>query len=634
MSDDADIVSPSSLPADDVDDAGFTRLLDKLAQEHQFDVREYKEASLARRIRSRMSQVHVESFADYIAYLDRHPEEHAAVFNAVLINLTGFFRDTEAWEALRREVLPRLVDDGEPSRTLRVWSAGCSTGEEAYSLAMVLSEHLGDGARDLDVKIYGTDIDEDALGTARHGLYRVEQVKDVPPHLLEKYFAREGQMFRFRRDMRRWCIFGRHNVAQDPPLSHIDLIMCRNVLIYFRSDLQDRILPTFSYALRDGGFLFLGKSESLLARSRRFVPVVLKWRIFQRASVATPDVIVPPRSLAGDVTHMASARGDARQFAARFQGLLEALPFAVGLVGLNDVVLAWNAAAASLFDIPTDAALGRKFRDLDISYRIEGLRSRIEDAKEHQQPARLDRVVFARRSGEPVHADVSIASVFDEQHEISAVVVAVLNTSDHARLEEEMARIGEQHATAVEELQSTNEELETTNEELQSTNEELETTNEELQSTNEELETTVDELQATNAELGALNRMLEERSAELRRLDAYHMSVVNSVETALIVLDSKLTVMTWSRGAASMWGVRTEDAVGRPFFMVPLGDVLKVLHPAVEAVVATGQPQFLGDIPANGPGGAPARVTLRVSRLDGGAPDSTGVVLQASAKGE
>jgi two-component system, chemotaxis family, CheB/CheR fusion protein len=631
VTDDIDAASRSESPPGKPDDPGFMRLLDKLASEYQFDVREYKEASLARRIRSRMSHVHVDSFADYITYLDRHPDEHVALLNTVLINLTGFFRDAEAWEALRREVVPRLVADAGHSRTIRVWSAGCSTGEEPYSVAMTLAEQLGEGARDFDVKIYGTDIDEGALGAARHGLYRADQVKDVPPHLLEKYFTRDGQMFRFRRDIRRWCIFGRHNVAQDPPLSHIDLVLCRNVLIYFRSDLQDRILPTFSYALREGGVLFLGKSESLLARSRRFVPLILKWRIFQRAPL-TLDVVVPPRPLAPDVTRSTSARSDVRQNAVRLQGLIDGLPFGVALVALNDTVLAWNAAAALLFDVATDAAVGRKFRDLDISYRIEGLRARIEEGKKRHAPTRVERVTFARRSGEPVHADISIAPLLDEHHEVWAVVVAALNTSDHARLEEDMARIGEQHATAVEELQSTNEELETTNEELQSTNEELETTNEELQSTNEELETTVDELQATNAEFATLNRTLEKRSAELRRLDAFHLGVVNSVEAALIVLDAQLNVVTWNSGAADLWGLRREEALGRPFLTLPIGDFVKVSRPAIEAVVASGQPEVLGDVPVNGPRGDGARVTLRVSRVGGGTAGPDGVVLLASSK--
>ncbi|MBI2202246.1 MAG: protein-glutamate O-methyltransferase CheR [Candidatus Rokubacteria bacterium] len=158
--------------------------------------------------------------------------------NTILINVTGFFRDPDAWKALAQDVIPALVAEAGESRSLRIWSAGCSSGEEPYSIAMLIAEHLGDPPADFNVRIYATDVDEEALQAGRHGLYRAEDLKDVPTPLLEKYFAREGQTFRFRRDIRRWCIFGKHNIVQDPPLSHIDMVVCRNVLIYFTSDLQ------------------------------------------------------------------------------------------------------------------------------------------------------------------------------------------------------------------------------------------------------------------------------------------------------------------------------------------------------------------------------------------------------------
>ena len=239
----------------------FRALLEKLSARHDFDFREYKEASLARRIRARMSQVHVDSFAAYARFLDANPDEHVALFNTILINITNFFRDPEAWNALAEDVIPRLVGEAAQSRSLRIWSAGCSSGEEPYSIAMLLAEHLGDAANNYTIKIYGTDIDEDALTTARQAVYRTEQLKDVPDRLMDRYFTREGQLYRLRRDIRRWCIFGSHNLTQAPPLSHVDLLVCRNVLIYFTSELQDRILTRFHYAIREEGFLFLGRSE-------------------------------------------------------------------------------------------------------------------------------------------------------------------------------------------------------------------------------------------------------------------------------------------------------------------------------------------------------------------------------------
>src|SRR5262245_45216728 len=361
-------------------DPSFQTLLDKLSQSYNFDFREYKPASLVRRIETRMHHVRVEGFTAYARFLDEHPQGQLALLNTILITVTGFFRDAEAWSTLADEVIPRIVAEAADTRSLRVWSAGCSTGEEPFSLALLLAEHLADRAADYQIKIYGTDIDEDALSVARHALYRVDQLKDVPDELLQRYFTRDGQLWRLRRDIRRWCIFGSHNLTQAPPLSHVDLLICRNVLIYFGSALQERILARFHYAVRDGGYLFLGRSESLLARSRIFAPLHLKWRIFQRipaqqrAAAVLPEMVATPPA----------TRPQPAPEGVRGQRALEALPSAVMVVDAADTILTWNPAAESLFETPIANAVGRKFRDLDVSYRVEGLRARMEDVKVRQ----------------------------------------------------------------------------------------------------------------------------------------------------------------------------------------------------------------------------------------------------------
>ena len=271
-----------------VSDQGLERLIEMVATSYNFDLRDYREGSLARRIRARMAVVHVGSFDDYARYLTSHPGEHVQLFNSILINVTTFFRDAPAWRILSEEIVPGIIESAEETRSIRAWSAGCSSGEEAYSLTMLFAEALGDRIHDFTVKIYGTDIDEDALATARHGLYRTDQLRDVPDALVDRYFSREGVLYHFRRDFRRWCIFGSHNLTSAPPLSHMDLVVCRNVLIYFNAVLQERVLSRFHYALRDGGTLFLGRSESLLARSRLFRPRNLKWRLFERVPAVEP----------------------------------------------------------------------------------------------------------------------------------------------------------------------------------------------------------------------------------------------------------------------------------------------------------------------------------------------------------
>jgi two-component system CheB/CheR fusion protein len=408
-------------------------------------------------------------------------------------------------------VLPRLVEHARGAGVLRIWSAGCSSGEEAYTIAMLVADCLGrdDGA--IDVKIYGTDIDEDALLTARAGLYRLDALKDVPADFLERYFVQEGQAYRFRREQRKHCIFGRHDLTQDPPLSHVDLLVCRNVLIYFDPELQERVLPRFQYAVRERGYFFLGRAEAVLTRSPGFVPIDFKWRIFQRVTTPT-DARLPIETALSQPSgpRDAPVESDAT---VRLLGVVDALPFAVMVIDLADTIVTWNAGSESLYEIPADNAIGKKFRDLDISYRIEGLRTRIEEVKVSHSRARMSDVTFPRRTGDVVHATLVISALYDERRSLSAVLVVGEDVTEYAHLRDEMERLAEQSATAHEELQSTNEELETTNEELQSTNEELETTNEELQSTNEELETTVEELQSINTELATMNSEPSGRSS-------------------------------------------------------------------------------------------------------------------------
>ena len=589
----------------DANDPALEALLDQLSDRYNFDFHDYKTASLVRRLRTRMHQVHVDGFEAYARYVDTHPDEHVTLFNTILINVTGFFRDPEAWRALGEAIIPRVVEEAAETRSIRVWSPGCSSGEEPYSIALLLAEQLGERAGEFEIKIYGTDVDTDALTAARQALYRSDQIKDVPEPMLDRYFTRDGSLWRLRRDIRRWCIFGVHNLTQAPPLSHVDLLVCRNVLIYFNSALQTRILARFHYAVRDDGYLFLGRSESLLARSRLFAPLHPKWRMFRRIPVTTR---VAPVLLDG----LAPVASEPTPSGVHAQRAFEALPDAIMVVDPADTILTWNPAAEALFEIPVPNAVGHKFRDLDISYRVEGLRARMEDVKTRQTPGRIEDVTFNRRTGEAVHANVTIAPLF-EAYRFIGLLVSVEDASEYVRLKDQMSRIAEQHATAIEELQSTNEELETTNEELQSTNEELETTNAELQSTNEELETTVEELQAANTELAALNAEFEERGAELTRFDAYHHGVVNSVEQALVVLDADGVVRTWTSAAARIWRLDPEQAVGREFFDLPLGDLARTGRGAFERMLATGQAQEVARVPYTLAGGTGRHGRLRIA---------------------
>jgi two-component system CheB/CheR fusion protein len=366
-----------------------------------------------------------------------------------------------------------------------------------------------------------------------------------------------------------------------------------------------------------------------------------KWRIFQRLP---SDVRASGVLLDGAPAHAPSAaRTDPASGAVRGQRAFEALPSAAIVLDTADTIVTWNAAAEALFETPAANAVGRRFQDVDISYRVEGVRARLEDVKARQASSRIEGISFTRRSGAPVHANVAIVPLF-EMNRVIGVLVNVEDATEHARLSDQMTRIAEQHATAIEELQSTNEELETTNEELQSTNEELETTNEELQSTNEELETTneelqstneelettVAELQAANAELAALNAELEERGAELARVDSYHRAVVDGLEQAVFVLDRLGVVRTWSAAAARLFGLPGDQAVGREFSRLPLGELLRAVRPALERIVTSDSPETVERLQYTGPGGVDVAASLRILPIKDAAGAVIGSVAVAS----
>jgi two-component system CheB/CheR fusion protein len=234
-----------------------------------------------------MQTLRIERYGDYLDYLEVHPEEFIQLFNTILINVTSFFRDMAAWEFLAAEVLPRLIAGKQPYEPIRVWSAGCASGEEAYTLAIIFAEALGQESFRQRVKIYATDVDQEALVQARQASYSARDLQPVPSELRSTYFEAVGNRFVFRPDLRRAVIFGRHDLVQDAPISRLDLLVCRNTLMYFNADTQSRVLARFHFALNDTGVIFLGKAEMMLTRANLFNPVHLKHRIFMKVAKPT-----------------------------------------------------------------------------------------------------------------------------------------------------------------------------------------------------------------------------------------------------------------------------------------------------------------------------------------------------------
>jgi two-component system CheB/CheR fusion protein len=545
-------------------DPAFEALLEHVKASRGFDFTGYKRSSLIRRVDRRMAQVGIGSYVDYLDHLELHGDEFTALFNTILINVTGFFRDAEAWEHLRRDVLPALLARKPPTQAIRVWSAGCASGEEAYTLAIVLAELLGFAEFRDRVKIYATDVDEEALAYARQASYTEREVRGVPPELLERYFDLSGGRFVFHKDLRRSVIFGRNDLVQDAPISRIDLLVCRNTLMYFNAETQARILSRFHFALAPAAVLFLGKAEMLLSHGALFAPVDLKRRLFRKASRDVPQngmlLVGPtPPAYSNEPTGLDRLRDEA----------LLAASVAQVVITSDGLVALVNRKAEQLLGMSAQD-VGRPFHDLEVSYRPLELRRHIEQAQSEHRPVRVTDVAL-NRGGTLTRLEVQVSPLIDGVGEVVGTTVAFHDVTDVRRLQDELEQANRQLETAYEELQSTNEELETTNEELQSTVEELETTNEELQSTNEELETTNEELQSTNDELQTINDELQDRTGELDAANGFLETILTSLRAGVVVLNNGLHVRVWNRQAQELWGLRPEEAVGQHFLNLDIG---------------------------------------------------------------
>jgi two-component system, chemotaxis family, CheB/CheR fusion protein len=551
------------MTAPNAEEAALQELLAYLRAARGFDFTGYKRPSLVRRIGRRMHDVGVTTFGEYLDYLQVHPNEFGPLFNTILINVTSFFRDREAWDLLAAEVLPAIVDQGTP---IRAWSAGCASGEEAYTLAILLAEAVGTKSFCDRVKIFATDVDEEALALARHASYAEKDVETIPQELREKYFTAAGDRFTFRSDLRRAISFGRHDLIQDAPISRLDLLVCRNTLMYFDAETQARVLARFCFALKDTGVLFLGKAEMLFSHAQLFAPLSLKHRLFRRLG--------PPNGrerIAAMAPLPAAAEPEDTVRRLRLRDLaFEVAPMAKLVVDADGTVAQVNERARSLFGIG-DRDLGRPLQDLELSYRPVELRSHLEEAYAKRRSV----VVRAERGaadGTLQRFVVHFTPLFGGGDVRLGAVVSYEDVTEILRLQDDL-RLSNQH-------------LETTNEELQSTNEELETTNEELQSTNEELETMNAELQSTNEELDSINRQLQERTQSLEDANLFQASVFASVQAGLVVIDRDFEVRIWNAQSEELWGVRAEEAIGRPLFTLELGLPLESLREPIVAQLA------------------------------------------------
>src|SRR3954469_3784745 len=387
--------------AEPPEDPQFERLLQFLKESRSFDFTGYKRPSLMRRVRYRMQELGVQTFENYQDMLQLDPDEFTALFNTILINVTSFFRDSEAWQTLRENLLPAILHASD-SVPIRVWSAGCSAGQEAYSAAMLLHDLMGGDFRER-VKIYATDVDEEALNYARQASYTEREIRGLPESYRERYFDLSAGRYVFIPDLRRSVIFGRNDLTRDASISRIDLLLCRNTLMYFNAETQSRIVNRLAFALRPSGVLFLGKAEMLLNHGSVFDPIDLKRRFFRRVRSDVAE-----GAGLGTAWRTQARTGLADNGAQLRNQLILTNPVAQIAVSADGRLAMVNHRANGMLGL-SDRDLGRPFQDLEVSYRPLELRAHLATVAESRVPVWLREVEWWRGNGpDPAYVDVHI----------------------------------------------------------------------------------------------------------------------------------------------------------------------------------------------------------------------------------
>ena len=546
------------------------------------DFAAYKPNTLHRRVERRMHLHQIEKPNDYVRFLQENPHEIDILFKELLISVTNFFRDPDAWDALAKAIDP-LVKSRPANSALRAWLPGCATGEEAFSLAITLRECLDRISRDFDVQIFGTDLDSQAIETARLGRYPDGIAVEVSPERLKRYFTSDDNTFRIRKEIREMTIFAPQNVIKDPPFTKLDILVCRNVLIYLNADLQRKLLPIFHYALKPEGLLFLGPSETIGSFTDLFEPVDKRWKIFRRKECVTamqtlPEM--PAQSLVRDrsetTVNPIPPSGTGTHILTVFQNLLlrRFAPASVVVNDRGDIIYFHGRTGAYL-----EPSQGQP-RSNVLEMAREGLQMELAAAM-HQCATKGKDVVCedirVKSNGDFVSIDLSVAKL-DNPETVRGLLLVTFRpksptppekskkpkgkrkpSADGDRiqqLERELRSVRESH-------QTTREELETSNEELTSANEELQSTNEELQSTNEELETSKEELQSLNEELTTVNAELQSKLEDLSQSNDDMQNLLNSTDIATVFLDNEGNIKRFTEQAKDLVMLRQTD-VGRP----------------------------------------------------------------------
>jgi two-component system CheB/CheR fusion protein len=565
------------------------------------DFRQYRRSTISRRVQRRMQIFHMDSVSQYLERIRRDPDEIQQLFKDLLIGVTQFFREPEAFDALSRDIIPKIGQSKDSGQSLRIWIAGCSTGEEVYSLAMLMHEYLHREHLDLSVQIFATDIDEHGLDIARQGRYPKKIAEHVTADRLSRFFEREDSSYRVVKAIRDVCVFSLHNIVADPPFSRMDLISCRNLLIYMDSDLQHQVLSLFHYSLNRGGYLFLGSSEHAAGHSKYFRSVSKRHRIFQAKEIMHRIPFdLPLRGTtegpSGQKPVFHRNPGKNFQF---FDRLVrqEYGPPAV-LIDRECHVQYISGQTRNYLELPSGSLSINLIQLVRPELRMP-LRSGIFQAMKTGKEIVQDHIQFSKNKviqsvdvivrplGNSNEKTEWLMVVFREQGPLASSQTGLKSrkkrSNDHPRIIRELEQ---ENKTIRDHLQSSVEELEASNQDLKTSNEELLSVNEELQSANEELQTSKEELQSINEELATVNVQL---ASKVEELDQAHAEVENlflTTDIATLFLDSTLGIKHFTPAAQKIFGFLDTD-VGRPVSALAAFLVDDTLVPDIQEVLRT-----------------------------------------------
>jgi two-component system CheB/CheR fusion protein len=570
------------------------------------DFSEYKPSTIKRRIEKRMMIHNIEDIKTYVRYLRENPKEIKALFQDFLISVTRFFRDPEAFTVLKEKVLPDFCKDRPRDSSIRVWVVGCATGEEAYSVAIVLREYMEEHAVNYAVQIFATDIDIAAIDAARAGIFPEGIAVDVSEERLKKYFTKDKNRYRIKKPLREMIVFSVQNVIKDPPFSKLDLICCRNLLIYVNAKLQKRMFSTFHYSLNRDGVLFLGTSETIGEFSNLFSVVDRKWKIYRRMG---KEGHIPHREFnmaiatQGFPPYRAIGTGDKEETLlpeAMQKMLLDSYtPTCIAVD--EEMQIRYFHGKVGRYLEPSEGKASLNLMDMVKEDLKKELYVALQDARQTKQDISL-KSVQVKTDGDYKLVTLSVKLltqspmkewalvIFEEEKPSRAEVRVRRKSLTQKEGKKLIIQLENELKAAKQSYQMTVEELETSNEEFQSTNEELQSSNEELQSTNEELETSREELQSLNEELATVNAELQDKIQEQTKATDKVSNLLSGLDIPIVFLDNELRIMQFTPQAARVINLRDTD-IGRPFSDISTKIMSKDLHADANDVLKNLSPK-------------------------------------------